>query len=475
MTNRLDLSAPATLTVLAGSGTLSSLLTLPPGGITVSDPNTTGTLTVQIAAGNAAAALSASGVGGATVAGTGPTLTLSGTAAQVNAALSSLEVNEPSTVSQDVLMISASDPMALAAQTEVFISVPPQTGPAFVAPPMLVTLQPNAVDALPGLLLSDPAASALTAVGKGQSETLSLTLAVASGVLLLPGYSATSAVAASGLGTGTMTLNFTADEVGALNALLAGLQFAGPAGGEHLDYTLVSQRTLLTYGNIYLNVAGTAGANGSIVSGGQTLVLGGEALSGGLNVTGTNTMLGDSSISDLVIAPNAALELPYNALSLSGTNMDFGTLAAGSFSLSGALEAANGAVLQGPVLLGAGARVDFSGTLQAGAAETLNYQMALALAAGAVISGNGTVQAGNFSEAGVIAGPGTLLALGGETLVLAGGSVGGGADLAVAAGGVMEVGPSDSLFGVFTATAITIDSSVTLSFLGSVGATPVSG
>lgn len=475
MTSRLDISAPATLTVLAGSGTLSSLLTLPPGGITVSDPNTTGTLTVQIAAGNAAAALSASGGGGATVSGSGPTLTLSGTAAQVNAALASLEVIEPATASQDLLTISASDPAALAAQTEVFISVPPLTGPAFVAPPLLVTLQPNALDALPGLLLSDPAANALTAVGQGRSETLSLTLAVASGVLLLPGYSATSAVAASGLGTGTIALNFTADEIGALNTLLAGLQFAGPAGGQHLDYTLVNQRSVLTYGNIFLNVAGTAGGNGSIVSGGQTIVLGGETLSGGLNVSGTMTLLGDSSVSGLVIAPNAALELPYNALSLSGTSMDFGTLAAGSFALSGVLEAANGAVLQGPVTLGAGAGLDFSGTLQADAAETLNYQMALSLAAGAVISGNGMVLAGNFSEAGGITGPGTLLALGGETLVLAGGSVGGGAHLAVAAGGVIEVGPSDPLYGVFNATAITIDSSVTLSFLGNVGASPVSG
>ena len=57
-------------------------------------------------------------------------------------------------------------------------------------------MQPNALDALPDLLLSDPIASGLAAMGLGQEETLTLTLSVASGLLFLPGYTDASAIAA---------------------------------------------------------------------------------------------------------------------------------------------------------------------------------------------------------------------------------------------------------------------------------------
>jgi hypothetical protein len=152
---------------------------------------------------------------------------------------------------------------------------------------------------MPDLLLSDLIASGLAAMVLGQEETLTLTLAVATGMLFLPGFTDASAIAASGLGTGTITLSFTADDIGALNTLLAGLEFAGPSGGEHLDYALRDASGVLpgvlTYGNIYLNIAGKAGANGTLTAGSQNLVLGGETLAGTLAVTGTTAVPGNIS------------------------------------------------------------------------------------------------------------------------------------------------------------------------------------
>ena len=405
MTSRLNISAPATLTVLSGTGTLSSIDVLPPGGVSVSGADS-GILAVQVIAGNAGAMLSASAWAGATVSSDGNTLSITGTQGQVNAALASLELVEPSAATRDVLTLSASDPGFVSTQTAMAVEVVPTTGPAFIAPKLIVTLEPNALDALPDLLLSDPIAGGLAAMGLGQEETLTLTLAVASGMLFLSGYTDASAIAANGLGTGTITLSFTADDIGALNSLLAGLEFAGPAGGEHLDYALRDASgvlpDVLTYGNIYLNIAGTAGTGGTLTAGSQGLVLGGETLSGTLAVTGTTAVLGDvSGAGAVMVAPDASLELSYNALSLGGTSLDFGTIDATTLSEAGTLVVGDGASLDGPVLLKAGALLDFTGTLDADVSATLGYEEAVSLGAGAVLTGDGTLFAGNFSEAGL--------------------------------------------------------------------------
>ena len=480
MTSRLDITTPATITVLAGNGTLSSLAGLPPGSISITDPDTAGTITAQVVAGNASAALSASGLDGATVSSNGATLSLTGTESEINAALASLEVIEPDTATQDVLTLTAGDPAVLPAQTDILVEVAPTTGPAFVAPPLIVTLQPNALDAVPGLLLSDPIASALAEMGLGREDTLNLTLSVASGILLLPGYSDSSAITATGLGTGTIELSLTADDIGALNALLAGLEFAGPAGGGLLDYTLRNASgvlpTALTFGDIFLNVAGMAGTNGTLTAGSQNVVLGGETLSGTATITGTTSVLGNiSGAGSVVVAPDANLELPDNALFLGGTSLDFGTIEATTLVEAGTLIVADEANFAGAMLLGTAALLDFTGMLVAGGAETEDFQEAISLAAGAVLTGSGTLEAGNFSESGLIAGPGAILAEGGETLLISAGSVGGGTDLEVAAGGVMVLGPVAPLFGIFDATPLTIDSSVTLSFLGNAGDTGITG
>ncbi len=129
----------------------------------------------------------------------------------------------------------------------------------------------------------------------------------------------------------------------------------------------------------------------------------------------------------------------------------------------------------GPVLLGPGALADFGETLIGNNAATQAYQLAFSLAAGAELAGGGTLIAGNFSESGLITGPGTLLAGGGDTLLIAAGSIGGGAAIDAAGGGVVVLGPVDPLYGVFNATPLTIDSSVTLGFTGGPGLTTIGG
>ncbi len=480
MTNRLEITAPATITVLGGSPTLSSLGVLPPG-IAVSGA-AAGTVEVQVQAANAGAVLSASGIAGATVSSGGGSLAITGTAAEVNAALASLEITESALASTDVLTLTASEAGLLPGQTDIAVDVVPSTGPVFVAPPPLVTIQPDALDTLPFLTLADPVASDLAAMGLGREETLNLTLGVPSGVLFLPGFTDASAISATGLGTGEIILSFTADDIGAVNTLLAGLEFAGPAlaGNEHLTFTANNLSGVLpaaeTTGNVYLNIVGTPGLNGVFAAGSQTLIEGGETLAGTTVISNTTALLGNISGSGSVeITPTGNLELPDDALFLGGTSLDFGTINASELGLNGNLLAASGAAFSGEEWLEPSATLDFDGLLTSDGAEAQDFAQAVSLSAGAVLTGNGTLLAGNFSESGMITGPGTIFAGSGETLTIAAGSVGGGADLAVGPGGVMVLGPVEPLYGIFNATPLTIDNSVTLNFLGGSGLSPVGG
>ncbi len=478
MTGRLDIIAPATLTVLAGTAGVSSLGAVPPGGITVSDPNSGGMVVVQVIAAQAGAAVSASAAGGATVSSNGATLSVTGSAAQVSAALSSLNVTEVNGVTSDTLSLIASGPGALTDVTAIAVNVAPAAGPAFVNPATLVTIAPGTLDSLPFFFLSDPAAAGLTQAGLGRTEALNLTLAVGAGILLLPGYANNSAISAAGLGTGTIVLSFTADQIGTLNTLLAGLEFAGPAGGEELSFGLRVPGSVppLTYGNVYLNIVGPGGGAGTLSAGSQTIIEGGETLSGTSLINGRLSVLGNiQGNGAVIVTPDASLELPYNAMFLGGTSLDFGTLAATTLVETGTFIAPADAAFAGPVLLGPGGVISFDGTFTANAAEMQAGQLALSLSAGAVITGAGTLFAGNFSESGLINGPGTILAEPGQTLAIAAESITGGAQLEAAGGGVLELGPVSPLFGIFNTTPVTIDPSVTLSFLANPAGAGITG
>lgn len=476
MTSRIDISAPATINLL---GTLEAAL--PPGTISLSDP-ANGTITVTIAAANAGAALSASSAGGAMISSNGNIAIITGVQSQVNAALASLEITEPAKATTDTIIISATDPAALPGQTAIAVNIASTVGPAFAAPPATMSLGAYSLSALSGLVLGDPQATALAAGGLGTSETLQITLAVASGILLLPGVSSLSGVSASGIGTGNILLTFTADQLAAVNTLLAGLVYAAPAAASGLAYGMRNIAGPLnaasTSGNIVLKISGTTHPASIVSSGADTAILGAENLGAGatLTISGVTSDLGGiTGAAALNITPDGVFTAPYNTIALGGTSLDFGTLTAGALNESGALFIADGAVFGGPVNLGSTGLIDFTGTLEAAAqAQNLN-QLAVSLAAGAIITGSGTLLAGNFSEAGVIAGPGTILAGGGETLVINAGSITGGTQLDVAPGGVMELGPLNPLFGVFNATPLTIGAGTTLGFLGQSGGQPATG
>ncbi len=476
MTSRLNISVPATLTVLGGDPALSSLGGVRPG-VTVSGAAPADTISVQLIAGNAAASMTVASAAGVVVDAQSNTLSLTGTQAQVNAALAGLALDEPVDAGRDVLSLSATDTAALGVSSGFAVDVVPATGPAFVAPPASLTTQPNAPSAVAGLVLADPIAAGLAAMGRGAEETLSLTLSVARGVLLLPGIDSLAGIAATGLGTGTIELSLSADDIGALNTLLAGLEFAGPAGTQFLDYALWNEAGVLpvslTRGKIFLHTTGPVAPNGVHVAGTQTLITGGTVFTGTLAVSGIDTVLGELSGGTIAIAPGGVLELPYDNMSLSGTAAEFGTLTAGALDLTGALLAGGVASFAAPLTLAAGARLALGEGLIADGASFNSLDVALSLAAGAVLEGSGTLTAGNFSEAAVISG-GTLLAPGGDTLEIDAGLVTGGAQLQVGGGGVMVLGPVSPLYGVFATTPLTIDNSVTLSFLEP-GALPIGG
>ncbi len=481
MPNRIDVTAPATITVLAGSSLVSSLGALLPGGITIG--NAAGTIAVTLTAANAGAALSASGLGGATISGGGGTITLTGTQAQVNAALATLEISETAASGTDTILLAASGASIVTARTAMAVNIAPAGGPAFAAPPATLSLTPNRLMPIAGLTIGDPGAAALNAAGLGGEEALALTLSAASGLLFLPGFSALDGITATGLGTGTIMLDFTADRLGAVNSLLAGLEFAGPAGTSGLAYGLRNAAGPLgpayTNGNIVLRIAGAGGPNGTFAAGGgQSLVWGPQNLGTGstLTVSGTTGAVGAiTGAGAIVIAPDAALALPYSGINLGGSSLDFGTLSATTFSEAGSIVIGDNAAFSGPILLGPGALLDFAGTLNGDAGAVVVNQLAISLGAGAVLTGDGLLLAGNFSESGRINGPGTILAGGGETMLIAAGSVGGGAALDVGAGGVMILGPVEPLYGVFNATPLTIDHSVTLGFGGQAGAGVIGG
>ncbi len=479
MSATLSINVPATIISIGGQPSLSSLTGLP-ASLSVSDPNAGANITVQLIAANSAAMITASASGGASVIAGGNTLQISGSATQVNAALATLEFSEPSGTGSDLVAISASDNAGLATQSGFALGIASQTAPAFVNPAKLVTLSPNQPLALPDLLLSDPTASALADMGLGNEETLQLTLSVPAGVMLLPGYSALSGMTAEGIGTGTIELTLSANDIGALNTLLASLEFAGPSlsSGQHLTYDLWNLDGVLprdvTSGNIYLNTVGTPANAATYTLGTQTLITGATTLSGTLGIIGTLSTMGNIQGGAISIAPGAVLELPYNSALLSGTSYDFGTLAAQELVESGQFLIGGTASLQGEMVLGTNALVDFAGGLSVDTGAANDFQEGLTLASGAVLEGGGALNVGDFSESGMIDGTGTLLALQGETLEINAGLVSAGVNLDVAGGGVMVLGPEAPLYGVFDTTPLTVQSGVTLNFLGA-GSAPITG
>ncbi len=478
MTARIDLFAPATITAYAGG--VSSLGAAPPNGVLLRDPGG-GTVTLSIVAADAGTAFLASSAGGAGVAINGNTVTLTGLAAQVNAALATLEIFEPAGAANDTISLTATEAGELAASTDIVVEVASTIGPAFAAPPASLALAAWSLDSIPGLVIGDPALQSLIAAGQGAEETLQLTLSVASGVLLLPSFSKLSGISASGIGSSEVLLTFTGDQLAAVNALLADLVFAGPAGISGLAYGLRDLSgplgATVTSGNISLGITGTAGGVQTIVTGPDTVILGEETVLGGtITVSAVTSDIGGLyGSAALSILPDAAFNIPYNTLELGGTSFDDGTLEALALFELGTLAVDGAATIGGLLYLGTRGVIDLSGTLAGAAQAHAAGQEAISLASGAVLAGEGELDAGNFSNAGRIFGPGTILAAQGGMLVISAAEISGNANVDVGAGAVVEIGPVDPLFGVFDATALTIDAGTTLDFLGANGPDAVTG
>ncbi len=474
MTARLTLTAPATIAVLAGSGAESSLFNIPPG-IAVSGGPSAGAITLQVSAANSTATLSAPSAGG-TVSGGGDLLTIIGTQAQVNAALAGFQDDETGSALTDTLLITATNPSLLYGEAAIGVNIYPTIGPAFVTPPSMLNITANTLASIP-LLLGDPEASGLGAVGAGQSDTLTLTLSVGTGLLLLAAPTALSAVEVNGEASNALSLTFTADALDDANALLNSLDYVGPAGKIGLAYVARNisgpVATTLTHGIITLTVAGTV-SPASLVTNGETVLLSAESLIGSV-FAGTTGGLAKLTAGAAVIAPDADLNLPVSALSLTGSTLDYGTISAASLVQSGPLLVGDGFTLGGPVFMAAGAVTDFSGSYVAGNNEANDYVMELSLAAGADLAGGGELTAGNFSESGLITGPGTITALSGQTLGIVAGSIAGGVVLQADAGAVVVLGPLSPLYGVFDYTPLSISNSVILDFNGTAAVNRITG
>lgn len=173
MTTQLTLTVPSTLTVLASNATLSSLQG-PGPGISLSGAGVTDIVSVQITAANAGALFGIGNADGATVSSSANTLSLAGTQTQINVALASLQITEPFGTANDSLSLSATDTAATGVARALLVDVASTTGPAFVAPPVSINVTPNSLTTLSGLVLSDPIAVGLAAMGLGKEETLSV-------------------------------------------------------------------------------------------------------------------------------------------------------------------------------------------------------------------------------------------------------------------------------------------------------------
>ncbi len=478
MTARIDLFAPATITAYASGA--SSLGAAPPGGIYVDDPGS-GTVTLSIVATDTSAAFSASGAGGATVSSNGNTLTITGLAFQVNAALATLEIFEPAGAVSDTIKLTAAEAGELPASTAIGVDVASTSGPSFVSPPTSLALAAWALDSIPGLVISDPALESLIAAGQGGQETLQLTLSAASGVLLLPNVSKISGITASGIGSNEVLLTFTGDQLAAVNALLAGLGFAGPAGTSGLDYGLRDLSGPLgptvTSGSVTLAITGSAGAAQTIVTGDDTVILGLESIQAGtITVSAITTDLGgiEGGVA-LSTLPDARFDALYDTLDLGGTSFDDGSFWALALTELGTLVVEDAATVGQALYLGPAGVIDVSGTLVGGALAATLGQEGFSLAAGAILAGNGALVAGNFSNAAEIYGPGTVLAAAGGTLVIDAAGITGNAKLDVGGGAVLELGPVDPLYGVFDPTPLTIGAGTTIDFLAGNGPDAVTG
>jgi hypothetical protein len=376
------------------------------------------------------------------------------------------------------------------------------TSPAFIAPPTSLALNAGMATPLPLTLADDPA----VALGAGAAVTLAVTLIASDGIF--SGISSLSS-AAAGLDISnpdgeTLVLVGNAANIAAFDAVLAGISL-NAAGNGTVEYIARQSGGALpaqvTSGSVIVSASGTLAPGSATWRGGagdwqesnfwsaSTV----PNLASNVTIAGPATIAGDGVAAALAIEPGATLDLTGSvavagslaiggvggdlmidagaALAAAGAVVqsgawlaDFGSLTLDGLDAVGNLLLPGGGTLNGPLAVAAGGTVDFAGVLQAGAAAPTTALVAISLAANAVLAGAGTLLAGNFSQSDSLAGPGTVLALGPAPLTLDAGSIGGGVNLLIEPGAVLELAPVAPLYGVFNPTPITVGSDATISF-----------
>jgi len=511
MSSTLQIIGPATIDLIDGL-TLSSLDLLPPGGLALSDTNTSVSLSVTL---SCTVPLSAGSGGGASIVTGSGAITVSGNLAEINAALASLTFS-PTAAGTAILGITATDGSAHAT-TAIGIDVLPDNAPAFIAPPASLTFAAGIASPL-GLTLADDPALALGGFG-AVPETLTVTLDASAGILLLDPATAPG-IGITGNASGAITLSATSAEFAALTAAIGAITLDSSTGGV-VEYVARQTGGPLpitdTSGSLSYSTTGSLATNQASFTAADAAWQSGTAWSDGLapalgtNVTiGTATITGQGLAQSLLLTGTADLEAEIGVagnatlaagsalrlgaagigiggnLSLSAASLfigaggtlaagnvtigagaaltDFGTMTIAGLDAIGTALLPGGAVLEGPIGVASGGLIDFAGTLQADSAATSLGLTALSLAANATIAGAGTLIAGNFSYSDNIVGPGTVIALGAAPFEVLAGSVGGGAQFVIDPGASLEFGAVPSLYGVFNPTPITVGSGATISF-----------
>ncbi len=498
MSGSLSLVAPGS--IIAVDGVLLSLDLAPPGGIAVDAPASSVTLTLS-----SALDLSVGAASGATISSASGALTLSGALAAVNAALASVLI-EANFIGTAALTIEVAGLPLLAGTSltgppllqTLSVTAVADTPPAFITPPASLALNAGTATPLPLTLADDPA----VALGPGAAVTLAVTLMASDGVLSLP--AAVAGLDISGAGSETLVLVGNAADMAAFDAVLAGISL-NEAGNGTVEYSARQSGGALpaqiTSGSLMVSASGTLTPNSASWLGGA----GGwqesnfwsastvPNLASNVTIAGSATIAGNGVAASLAIAPGATLDLTGSvamagSLAIAGVGgdlmidagaaltaggavvqsgawlADFGALTLDGLDGVGTALLPGGGTLNGPLAVAAGGTVDFAGLLQAGAAAPTTALVAISLAANAVLAGAGTLLAGNFSQSDSLAGPGTVLALGPAPLTLDAGSIGGGVNLLIEPGAVLDLAPVAPLYGVFNPTPITVGSDATISF-----------